>query len=90
MSAKRANQFIDDMLTLMPILPLGPQPKTSSVVGTNRAHVGVAYNAEVGCVIATCAIDNIVKGAAGQAVQCANILCGFNESTALSSVANPS
>lgn len=72
------------------VLPLGTQPKTSSVVGTNRAHVGVAYNDEVGCVIATCAIDNIVKGAAGQAVQCANILCGFNESTALSSVANPS
>lgn len=72
------------------LLPLGQQPKTSSVVGTNRAHVGVAYNADAGCVVATCAIDNIVKGAAGQAVQCANLICGFDEATALSSVANPS
>ena len=72
------------------VLPLGQQPKTSSVVGTNRAHVGVAYSAQTGCVIATCAIDNIVKGAAGQAVQCANLLCGFDETTALSLVANPS
>lgn len=72
------------------VLPLGQQPKTSSVVGTNRAHVGVAYSAQTGCVIATCTIDNIVKGAAGQAVQCANLLCGFDETTALSLVANPS
>jgi N-acetyl-gamma-glutamyl-phosphate reductase common form len=72
------------------VLPLGQQPKTSSVVGTNRAHVGVAYNATTGCVIATCAIDNIVKGAAGQAVQCANIVCGLPEQQALSTVANPS
>lgn len=72
------------------VLPYAQQPKTSSVVGTNRAHVGVAYSATTGSVIATCAIDNIVKGAAGQAVQCANIVCGFDEATALSSVANPS
>lgn len=72
------------------VLPLGQQPKTSSVVGTNRAHVGVAYNADLGCVVATCAIDNIVKGAAGQAVQCANIVCGLPEATAVDTVANPS
>lgn len=72
------------------VLPLGQQPKTSSVAGTNRAHVGVAYNANAGCVVATCAIDNIVKGAAGQAVQCANLICGFDETTSLSCVANPS
>lgn len=72
------------------VLPAGQQPKTSSVVGTNRAHVGVAYNAAAGCVVATCAIDNIVKGAAGQAVQCANIICGLDEAAALDTVANPS
>lgn len=72
------------------VLPLGQQPKTSSVVGTNRAHVGVAFNEHTGSVIATCAIDNIVKGAAGQAVQCANIVCGFDEAAALDPVANPS
>lgn len=72
------------------VLALGAQPKTSSVVGTNRAHVGMAYSEETGCVVATCAIDNIVKGAAGQAVQCANLVCGFAEDTALDMVANPS
>lgn len=72
------------------VLPLGQQPKTSSVVGTNRAHVGVALDATTGSVIATCAIDNIVKGAAGQAVQCANIVCGLSEAAALDPIANPS
>lgn len=72
------------------VLPLGTQPKTSSVVGTNFAHVGVAYNADLGVVVATGAIDNIVKGAAGQAVQCANLICGFDETAALETVANPS
>ena len=72
------------------VLPQGQQPKTTSVIGTNRAHVGVAYHEETGCVIATCAIDNIVKGAAGQAVQCANIVCGLDETDALSCIANPS
>lgn len=72
------------------VLPLGQQPKTSSVVGTNRAHVGVAFSEVTGSVIATCAIDNIVKGAAGQAVQCANIVCGLPEAAALDSIANPS
>ena len=72
------------------VLPAGQQPKTSSVVGTNRAHVGVVYSERIGAVIATCAIDNIVKGAAGQAVQCANLVCGFSETAALELVANPS
>lgn len=72
------------------LLPEGQQPKTSSVVGTNRAHVGLAFNTTTNCLIATCAIDNIVKGAAGQAVQCANLLLGLPADTALASVANPS
>lgn len=72
------------------LLPEGQQPKTSSVVGTNRAHVGLALNTTTNCLIATCAIDNIVKGAAGQAVQCANMVLGLPADTALASVANPS
>lgn len=72
------------------VLPEGQQPKTSSVVGTNRAHVGVALNPTTNCLIATCAIDNIVKGAAGQAVQCANLVLGLAPDTALTLVANPS
>jgi N-acetyl-gamma-glutamyl-phosphate reductase len=72
------------------VLPAGKQPKTASVVGTNRAHIGLALNETTQCLIVTCAIDNIVKGAAGQAVQCANLVCGFPVQTALDTIANPS
>ena len=86
---RRYSNFYADS-SFVSVVPLGSQPKTSSVVGTNRAHVGVAYNATTGCVIATGAIDNIVKGAAGQAMQCANLVCGIDETCALLTVANPS
>lgn len=89
-SIHRRYEQVYEGSSFVSVLPAGKQPKTSSVVGTNRAHVGVAYNADLGCVVATCAIDNIVKGAAGQAVQCANIICGLDETIALSPVANPS
>lgn len=65
------------------------QPKTSSVAGTNFAHVNVVVDKRVGAIIATCAIDNIGKGAAGQAVQCANIVFGFNETDGLESFGIP-
>lgn len=65
------------------VLPLGVQPKTSSVVGTNNAHIGLAMHKASKSVIATCAIDNLLKGAAGQAVQCANLVCGFPETLGL-------
>ena len=65
------------------------QPKTSSVAGTDRAQVGVAVNADAGVIIATGAIDNLGKGAAGQALQCANIICGLDEAAGLSLIACP-
>jgi N-acetyl-gamma-glutamyl-phosphate reductase len=49
------------------------------VVHTNRAHVGVALDARAGVAVATCAIDNLVKGAAGQAVQATNAALGWPE-----------
>ena len=54
-------------------------PKTSSVSGTNFAHVGVAVVEPAHALVAVCAIDNLGKGAAGQAVQCANIVFGLDE-----------
>ncbi len=71
------------------VLDAGEQPQTSSVVGTNRAHVGVAFDGRTRSVVATGAIDNLGKGAAGQAVQCANILCGFDETAGLEGAALP-
>ena len=57
----------------------GGMPKTSSVAGSNYAHVGVAVAEPAHAVVAVCAIDNLGKGAAGQAVQCANIVLGLDE-----------
>ena len=71
------------------VLPLGQFPQTSHVAGTNFAHIGVAVNEEKHVAIAICAIDNLVKGAAGQAVQCANIVFGFPENAGLTRISLP-
>jgi N-acetyl-gamma-glutamyl-phosphate reductase len=53
------------------------------VARTNRAHVGVALDARAGVAVAVSAIDNLVKGAAGQAVQAMNAALGWPETTGL-------
>ncbi|MCP4605431.1 MAG: N-acetyl-gamma-glutamyl-phosphate reductase [Proteobacteria bacterium] len=56
-------------------------PSVIDVWGTNRCDISVTAD---GKIIAACAaIDNLVKGASGQAVQCANIACGFEETAGL-------
>ena len=59
-------------------------PATKAVQGSNAAHLSARYDARTGYVMALCAIDNLGKGAAGQAVQCANLICEFPEDTGLS------
>lgn len=59
-------------------------PATKAVQGSNAAHLSARYDTRTGYVIALCAIDNLGKGAAGQAVQCANHICGLPEDTGLS------
>lgn len=61
----------------------GRMPTTLEVRGSNRAHIGVAVDAGAGTLIVACAIDNLVKGTAGQAVQCANIVLGLDETSGL-------
>ncbi len=58
-----------------------PEPKI--LAGSNFADVSFDLDAETGRVVAVCAIDNLMKGAAGTAVQCLNLMCGFEETTAL-------
>jgi N-acetyl-gamma-glutamyl-phosphate reductase len=53
------------------------------VVHTNRCHVGVALDARAGVAVAVAAIDNLVKGAAGQAVQAMNAALGWPETAGL-------
>ena len=60
----------------------GRMPSTAEVRGTNRAHIGVSVD-PTGALVAVCAIDNLVKGTAGQAVQCANLVLGIAETTGL-------
>lgn len=62
-------------------------PDTSHVRGSNRAQVAVRVDERAGLVIAIAAIDNLVKGAAGQAVQCLNLSRGWEETTGLERVA---
>ena len=65
------------------VRPLGEMPQTAWVEGSNRAQVGVRPAPGGMTLIASCAIDNLVKGAAGQAVQAANLVCGFDETAGL-------
>ena len=71
------------------VLNEGVMPKTASVTGSNAAHIGLAVNASAHMLIAVCAIDNLGKGAAGQAVQCANIIFGLPEQQGLEQAGLP-
>jgi N-acetyl-gamma-glutamyl-phosphate/LysW-gamma-L-alpha-aminoadipyl-6-phosphate reductase len=58
-----------------------PEPRL--LAGTNYADVGWEYDPNSGRTVLLCAIDNLGKGAAGSAVQCMNLMCGFEETTGL-------
>ncbi len=58
-------------------------PKTSEVVGTNYCDIYVTKDEKTGLGIVISAIDNLIKGASGQAVQNMNVLFGFNEELGL-------
>jgi N-acetyl-gamma-glutamyl-phosphate reductase len=62
-------------------------PDTAHVRGSNRVHVSVFVDGRAGRVISVGAIDNLVKGAAGQAVQCLNLVADFPEGEGLAQVA---
>ena len=69
------------------VLPAGAVPHTRYVRGTNAAHIAVAPDRLPGRVILMCAIDNLVKGASGQALQNLNLMLGWGESTGLEAAA---
>ena len=77
-SAYEAEPFVQ-------LLPEGYLPQTSSVYGTNAAQVQVLLDERAGRVIAICALDNLGKGAAGQAIQNANLMLGLPEGLGLTS-----
>ena len=65
------------------ILPKGQMPQTSSVLGSNFVVMQVAVDEHTNRLVVSVAIDNLVKGAAGQAIQNANIICGLSENLGL-------
>ncbi|KAB1910473.1 N-acetyl-gamma-glutamyl-phosphate reductase [Micromonospora sp. AMSO31t] len=66
------------------LLPEGTWPHTAATAGGNSCHLQVTVDADSGRVIVVSAIDNLGKGAAGQAVQNANLMFGLPETTGLS------
>jgi N-acetyl-gamma-glutamyl-phosphate reductase len=64
----------------------GDPPSTKSVTGSNGARVTARYDERTGRVLALSAIDNLGKGAAGQMIQCANLMLGLDETAGLSTV----
>ena len=81
------NFYADD--PFVHVLDAGAMPKTSSVAGTNYAHVGLAVNATARMLVAVGAIDNLGKGAASQAVQCANAVLGLPQTRGLEPISVP-
>ena len=68
------------------VMPLGSLPETRSVRGSNYCRIAVHRQAGSNTIIVLSVIDNLVKGAAGQAVQNMNIMCGFDECMGLEQV----
>jgi len=65
------------------VVVTGPPPSTKATVASNCAHVSARVDERTGWVLSLCALDNLVKGASGQALQCANVTLGLPETTGL-------
>jgi len=97
MSVKPASRFSLEFLrevyadaygdeTYIELLPQGEVPKTGSVLGSNNAQISLDFDERSGRVLILCAIDNLVKGTAGAAIQSLNIALGLTEQTGLGEV----
>ncbi len=65
------------------VLPEGRWPHTAATAGSNACHLQVAVDADAGRAVVVAALDNLGKGAAGQALQCANLALGLPETSGL-------
>ena len=65
------------------LLPEGQMPMTNSVLGTNNVSMQIALDSHVNRVVVSTAVDNLGKGAAGQAIQNANLMCNLAEDAGL-------
>jgi N-acetyl-gamma-glutamyl-phosphate reductase len=69
------------------VRPAGDLPQTKQVTGSNYCDIGLQVEKRTGRVVVVAVIDNLVKGAAGQAIQNMNLICGLPETTGLLSAA---
>jgi N-acetyl-gamma-glutamyl-phosphate reductase len=69
------------------ILPNGMYPQTKWACGTNLCYIGLEVDPRTGRVIVLSAIDNLMKGQAGQAIQCVNLMMGWEETLGLPQLA---
>lgn len=81
--AAYAQFYVDS--AFVSVLDSGEQGRTGDVVGTNDAHISVHLDEHSGRLVTTCVIDNLGKGAAGQAIQNANLMLGLPPTQGLSS-----
>jgi N-acetyl-gamma-glutamyl-phosphate reductase len=65
------------------VLPIGVMPKTAALTGTNHVQIQVAVDDHTSRLVISVAIDNLGKGAAAQAIQNANLMCGLDEAAGL-------
>ena len=63
--------------------PSGVWPATASVIGSNHVQLQVTVDERLGRVVVVAAVDNLTKGTAGAAVQCANLALGLDETLGL-------
>jgi N-acetyl-gamma-glutamyl-phosphate reductase len=68
------------------VLPDGVWPRTSATLGSNACHLQAGVDLDSGRIIVASALDNLGKGAAGQAIQCANLMLGLDEAAGLTAM----
>jgi N-acetyl-gamma-glutamyl-phosphate reductase len=84
LSGDTAQAILSDAYRDAPFVVVTAEPpSTKDTAGSNCAHVTVRVDERTGWVLALCALDNLVKGASGQAVQCANLMCGLPQTCGL-------
>jgi N-acetyl-gamma-glutamyl-phosphate reductase len=93
----RENRSVEDLHTLLAsaytneafvhVLPFGQVPQTRHVRGSNMTFIGIAKDRIAGRAIIVSVLDNLVKGASGQAVQNMNLMLGYSETLGLEQVA---
>jgi N-acetyl-gamma-glutamyl-phosphate reductase len=80
-------QALRDAYANEPFVHVGERPPaTKWTLGSNAVHLTARYDERTGRVLAIAALDNLVKGAAGQMIQCANLMLGFDEEAGLPKV----